>query len=113
MDVFTSKQIEMVDFSNAEARRSEINAFVEDVTQNYVKDLLPRGSVNARSEVILVNAAFFKGMWLKQFKKAETHKAVFNDENKSQIDMMHVRGSFKYGEMKFILSKYFINNIIP
>lgn len=94
-DVFTSKQIETVDFSEPEARRAEINAFVQEVTQNYINDLLPPGSIQPYSKAILANAAFFKGFWKTKFDKTEVKH--FNSESSIPVEMMHVRGHFRHG----------------
>lgn len=94
-DVFTSKQIETVDFTDPEARRAEINAFIQEATQNYIKDLLPLGSIQAYSKAVLANAAFFRGFWKTKFDKTELKH--FNGESSIPVEMMHVRGHFRYG----------------
>lgn len=92
-----SKSIEKVDFSDVEKRREEINAFVEEVTQNHIKELLPPGSISAATNLILTNAAFFKGFWATKFNKQQTKTKTFNGLTKSNVEMMSVRGNFKYG----------------
>ena len=66
MEMFT-KSVEKVDFSDAEARRQEINALVEEVTRNHIKDLLPERSITPDTASVLANAAFFKGLWKTKF----------------------------------------------
>lgn len=96
-EVFTNNQIEKVDFSEPENRRAEINAFVEEVTNGFIKDLLPAGSISPSTNVILANAAFFKGLWVTQFDKAETKTKTFKGFYEEKIEMMHVKNNFKYG----------------
>lgn len=97
MDVFTSKQIEMVDFTDSEARRVEINAFVEEATHSFIKELLPPGSIQPYSKAVLANAAFFRGFWKTKFDKTEWKH--FNCESSKSVEMMHVRGHFRYGSL--------------
>lgn len=93
--MFTSKQLEVVDFSEPEARRTEINAFVENVTKQYIKELLPPGSIQSSTNAVLANAAFFKGFWKTKFDKTEMKH--FNGESSTPVEMMHVHGKFNVG----------------
>lgn len=95
-DLFT-KSIEKVDFSDAEQRRDEINAFVEEVTQSHIKELLPPGSISPGTNLVLTNAAFFKGFWATKFDKKHTAAKTFNGITKADVEMMHVKGKFNYG----------------
>ena len=53
-----------VDFKAApEAVRGTINAWVEEKTEGKIRDLLPAGSVDARTRLVLTNAIYFKGDW--------------------------------------------------
>lgn len=92
-----SKLIEKVDFSDSETRRQEINAWVEEKTQNNIKDLIPRGAINPGTVFVLANAAFFKGFWETKFNKKNTHKATFNGIKSADVEMMSVEDRFNYG----------------
>ena len=53
-----------VDFKGApEAARSTINQWVEQKTEDKIKDLLPSGSVTPATRLVLTNAIYFKGDW--------------------------------------------------
>lgn len=86
-----------VDFSDAEKRRDEINSLVEEITENHIKDLLPEGSVTAVTNLLLANAAFFKGSWATKFNNQLTEKKTFNGISPVEVDMMSVTGRFRYG----------------
>lgn len=46
---------------------------MEDKTNNKIKDLFPRGDyLNQYTRLVLTNAIYFKGNWVKQFDKKET-----------------------------------------
>lgn len=92
--------IEVLDFAaEPEKCRSQINTFVEEVTKNNIKDFLPQGSINTDTNVILANAAYFKGNWLSKFDKEETQKKIFYEHSRMPVyvDMMKQRGNFNYG----------------
>jgi serpin B len=92
-----------VDFVNAENRekaRLTINKWVEDKTNNKIKELIHPEDISALTRLILVNAIYFKGKWQNQFDPKETRDMPFNLENKKKINvpMMHQEGKFNYTE---------------
>ena len=48
---------------DAEGSRQKINGWVERETNDKIQNLLPEGSVNALTALILVNAIHFKVCW--------------------------------------------------
>jgi serpin B len=68
----------LLDFSPPDSARSLINAWVEDQTEDLIKDLLPENSVTADTVLVLTNAIYFKASWLHPFDKSKTAPAVFH-----------------------------------
>lgn len=87
----------MVDFRDSESRRLEINQYVEKFTESNIKDLLPPGSVTEDTNVVLLNAAYFKGNWEETFNSAETETKIFNGANPTNVEMMHKESEYYYG----------------
>ncbi|XP_037433983.1 putative serpin-Z12 [Triticum dicoccoides] len=59
---------ESVDFvSGAEQARQRVNAYVADATKQLIRDILPPGSVDSSTAVVLANALYFKGAWSHPF----------------------------------------------
>jgi serpin B len=88
-----------VDFKSApDAVRSTINQWVEQKTENKIKDLLPPGAVNSATRLVLTNAIYFKGDWLTQFDKAATKDEDFHlsQAETIQAPLMHLQGRFGY-----------------
>ncbi|CAG9829941.1 unnamed protein product [Diabrotica balteata] len=92
-------ELEMKDFKTSpEAARQQINNWVENVTHNMIKDLIPPGTIDSSTNLVLVNAAYFKGLWENKFPPEYTKQEVFYVSPSKQImvDMMHVEGTFKH-----------------
>ena len=89
------------DFKMASEReRQRINAWVEDKTKEKIKDLLPQGSVNSLTRLVLTNAIYFKGKWENQFKKDQTRDEDFwlNENQTTEVPMMWKSGDFNYAQ---------------
>jgi serine protease inhibitor len=88
---------ETVDFGQSEKTRGIINTWVEQQTKDKIKDLLPEGSLNALTRLVLVNAVYFKGDWKNKFNKSDTQKKTFTTAAGAQVDvdMMHKTAEYK------------------
>ncbi|XP_075555089.1 iris-like [Dermacentor variabilis] len=92
--------IESVDFRNKyESVRLEVNSWVEKTTESRIRELLPSGTVDAMTTLILVNAIYFKGLWSSQFDSKYTRTSDFHldSRNKTQVEMMFQESSFSMG----------------
>ena len=93
-----------LDFAGeSEKSREIINTWVEDQTNNKIKDLIPQGVLNSLTRLILTNAIYFKGTWVKQFDKDDTRDEDFStiSGQKVKTPMMRSTGDdakFKYAE---------------
>ncbi len=88
-----------VDFRTAaEEARKTINAWVEQQTKEKIKDLIPQGTLDALTRLVLTNAVYFKGDWLHPFGKSETKQEAFHVTATQQVTvpMMHQTQFFKY-----------------
>lgn len=75
---FYGAEIKAVDYaSDAENARLKINGWVELKTQNRIKDLIPKGGLDAMTRLVLANAIYFKGNWAEQFNKEATRPGSF------------------------------------
>ncbi len=76
--------------NNTEECREIINKWVETQTREKIKNLLPKGSINSLTRLVLTNAIYFKSSWLIPFDKKNTYTDKFIDSNRdtSDIEMM-------------------------
>jgi len=93
-------EVDFVNEENREKARLTINKWVEDKTNNKIKELIHPEDISALTRLILVNAIYFKGKWQNQFDTKETRDMPFNLENKKKVNvpMMHQEGKFNYTE---------------
>lgn len=67
-----------VDFvSKAEEARGEVNAWAAKETHGKIEGLLPVGSVDQGTRLVLANALYFKGVWQKEFDSYRTREGDF------------------------------------
>ena len=91
---YYGSEAELLDLiGDTEGSRERINTWVEQQTNNKIKDLFPAGSLGSNSVVVLTNAIYFKGEWETKFDASWTKKGEFYlSKTKSEItDMMHMR----------------------
>jgi serpin B len=92
--------LEEVNFaSDPEGARVHINDWVADQTRERIQDLLPPGSIDGLTRLVLTNAIYFNGHWKYQFDPDETRDAAFHvgPHDTIQTPTMHQRAEFRYG----------------
>lgn len=93
--------LENVDFINeTEETRQQINKWVEDKTNEKIKDLIPQGALNALTRLVLTNAIYFKGDWAEQFDKDDTREQDFyvSPDKTIKTPLMYQKKEFRYGQ---------------
>lgn len=93
-----------MDFMNApEPSRLTINKWVEDQTNDKIKDLIPQGQLDPSTKLVLTNAIYFKGDWALKFDKVKTTESDFrvSPSNTVKAQMMSLTGEdakFNYAQ---------------
>ncbi|KAH8028107.1 hypothetical protein HPB51_013154 [Rhipicephalus microplus] len=90
-----------------ESVRVETNHWVSKHTGHKIKNLLPHGSVNAGTTLVLINAIHFKAFWESPFEKLLTRlQHFFLDSSKSiTVPMMRQMGGFNVGHSEELKSR--------
>jgi len=91
----------LVDFEkDPESARQAVNAWVSDATQQRITDILPPGSVDTLTRLVLANAIYFKAPWLHQFDSNSTQNEDFHhlDGSTVPVPMMQRSGEMGYAE---------------
>lgn len=91
--------LNLVDFRRGlEAARSTINQWVEHQTRYKIRELIPLGGLDATTRLVLVNAVYFKALWMLPFRRTATRDEPFHLENGKQVQvpLMHQREDIRY-----------------
>ena len=100
-DSYQSK-VENLDFiGDTEGSRQTINTWVEDETNDRIKDLIPPEVLTLDTRMVLTNAIYFKGDWAIQFKEENTRDSDFTTGDGSVVTapmMFQSDESFEYGQ---------------
>lgn len=96
-------ELAQVDFiRETEAARQQVNDWVAEQTKDKIQDLLPEGSVNPMTRLVLTNAIYFKGKWTLPFDKKTTAPAPFllsaEEDDKIEVPLMFQKSKFKYAQ---------------
>ena len=109
-----------VDFKGAtEDARKTINSWIEEMTNNKIKDLVSQGGISPQTQLIITNAVYFNGTWVRSFDKNLTQKRNFKlgDGRIIETPMMESFGKdslFNYtekGDMQMLELPYRGNKI--
>lgn len=95
--------LEQLDFSGApEKQRQYINKWVMEQTQDKIDELLPSGSIDPNTRLVLTNAVYFLGKWRAGFPKKKTKNKVFwvNGKEKTKLPTMALTQRFAFAKLK-------------
>jgi serpin B len=83
---------------NFDSARLTINDWVDTNTNDKIKDLLPSGSLNAKTRMVLVNAIHLKLPWVTAFEPQQTLPGDFvrGDSSQVQASFMNQTSTFAY-----------------
>jgi serpin B len=84
--------VAQADFTTqADAVMQTINNWVAQETQNKIQNLLPSGSLNTQTRLVLANAIYFLGVWTESFASTNTSTQPFflSSTNQVEVPLMH------------------------
>ncbi|XP_068849790.1 serpin B3-like isoform X1 [Capricornis sumatraensis] len=105
---FYLASVESADFKHAaEESRKMINSWVESQTNERIKDLFPKDSLDSTTVLVLVNAVYFKGQWNQKFKKESTVEEKFwlNKDTSKPVQMMKQTNHFNFVSLEDVQAK--------
>jgi serpin B len=101
VDDYYSGKVTNLDFkTDTETSRVTINNWVEDKTNDKIKDLIPKGILTINTRLVLTNAIYFKANWSSQFDAEDTWDGQFklNSGQTVEARMMGKTSYYNYGE---------------
>ncbi|XP_004700028.1 serpin B6 [Echinops telfairi] len=108
---FYQAEMEELDFAHAtEEARKHINTWVAKKTEDKITELLAPGTVDSMTNLVLVNAIYFKGTWNHQFNKEHTKERPFkiNKKEEKLVQMMFKKSTFKMTYIGEIFTKILV-----
>ena len=93
--------LRLLDFLNEpDDSRLAINDWVSDQTNERIQDLLPAGSIDVDTRLVLTNAIYFNAPWLEPFNEERTEIDPFTclDATTVETPMMHQQARFGYAK---------------
>ncbi|MBI2823111.1 MAG: serpin family protein [Planctomycetia bacterium] len=87
-----------VDFEGqSEAARAKINDWVGRETEGKIENLMPPGSIDTMTRLVLTNAIYFKGRWTEPFKAPMTEPAPFHALGGKDVEVPLMRQKEHFG----------------
>jgi serpin B len=93
--------VNQADFkTSAGAVTREINRWVAQKTKDKIQDILPPGSVDDLTQLVLANAIYFRGSWASRFEKAATSAQPFHlsENGQAEVPLMYHVADASYVE---------------
>jgi len=93
---YYSANVTSLDFKSApEASRLTINQWVEEKTDNRIKNLLTSGSITPVTRLVITNAVYFNGTWVWPFDAAKTQDAEFHPSSGTMLNARMMQNTDK------------------
>uniref|UniRef100_G1PJ36 Serpin B5 n=1 Tax=Myotis lucifugus TaxID=59463 RepID=G1PJ36_MYOLU len=102
------EEMETVDFKDKlEETKGQINNSIKDLTDGHFENILSNNNVNDQTKILVVNAAYFIGKWMKKFPESETKECPFrvNKTDTKPVQMMNLEAMFCMGNIDSINCK--------
>ncbi|XP_038626351.1 serpin B5 [Tachyglossus aculeatus] len=100
-----ANEMETVDFKEKlEETKEQINKSMKDLTDGHFENILAESNVTDQTKILMVNAAYFIGKWMKKFPESETKECPFriNKTDSKPVQMMNMEATFCMGNVKDI-----------
>ena len=102
---------------NPEGERQKINTWVQQQTNGRIQDLMPPGSIDGATRLVLTNAIYFKGQWSKPFDASDTRDDDFTLAGGQKVSVPMMRNSSlrrrRYGAFNADGSPFSTPRMIP
>ncbi|KAH3729965.1 hypothetical protein DPMN_055943 [Dreissena polymorpha] len=94
---YFAADVKSVDFtSNPEGSRQEINKWVEEVTNEKIKNMLPSGTIDTLTRMVVANAIYFKENCSRPFETRRTKKANFHTLGGQSVKVAMMQRTMHY-----------------
>lgn len=100
-------EVETVDFQDRVKTAEEINMWIRKQTHGRITQLISSHELSADTRAMMVDTIYFKARWKTPFDKKQTELQDFylDNFNMTKLNVMSVRGYYKYGDNKQLNAK--------
>ncbi|CAH1260661.1 unnamed protein product [Diabrotica balteata] len=111
-------EVENLDFSKSVKAANLMNSWVEEKTNNTIKNLIDPQTLNAFTKLVLINALYFSGQWENPFSAKKTTDKIFHSSptKSKKIPTMYTEAYANYAYNQQLKAKFlelrFINGNI-
>ena len=100
LENFYMAEANELDFAQNVQAAEIINNWIEEHTNDKIKDMIEPDMLSAYTRLVLTNAIYFKGLWAVPFEEDNTYETDFEiaDEETVSVDMMSESDYFNYTE---------------
>ena len=95
--------LNILDFmGDTEGSRQIINGWVEDMTEERIKDLIPEGAISVDTRLVLTNAVYFNAAWASKFEEEYTVDGTFTKADGTEVTtpMMNQETGLPYADLE-------------
>jgi serpin B len=75
----------------------EINDWVAEKTSNQILDLIPKGSLNSQTRLVLVNTLYMRAPWNTSFNSEKTYEDLFYGMEKTGLSIPYMQQTGRFG----------------
>jgi len=99
-ETYYGAKLDNIDFSKSAEAVEIINSWVENQTNNKIKDIISKDFIDNSTRIVIANAIYFKGKWEIAFENKNTTKKEFTNDlgQVSKVNMMSLHTKFNYFE---------------
>ncbi|XP_071872225.1 serine protease inhibitor 3/4-like isoform X2 [Bombus fervidus] len=109
-EVYFRSASQLVNFAQNREAANIINSWVEQNTNNLIKDLISAEMLDDTTKLVLVNAIYFKGQWKHKFDSKLTSDMPFHTSKVEvkNVPTMYREGNYKYGDLPDLNAKFVV-----
>ncbi|XP_043593783.1 antichymotrypsin-2-like isoform X3 [Bombus pyrosoma] len=100
-EVYFRSASQLVNFAQNKEAANIINSWVEQSTNNLIKELITAETLDGMTRLVLVNAIYFKGQWKDKFDPELTSNMPFHTSKVEvkNVPTMYRQDNYKYGDL--------------
>lgn len=97
-------EVQTLNFEKKSEAARSINQWVESRSNNKIKNLVKSDSIDSDTNLILVNAIYFKTEWKRPFNQRQNFKGPFYKNKHDSVEVEYMSQKVKYQSLKKLVN---------